>query len=191
MNFKTYDILSSLVPGFIMLLVLIPILGYDYNKDYAIGYTAIAFLLGYFLNTIGSWLEDFYFFSWGGKPSSNLLDGKDIWKVRIYNSNEIKDSLKKLTKNIEPSNNELFGIAMRKAFSHKETRIEDFNSFYAFSRTMLTCALISSICLIINYYYDFRVYITLIVVLVFWYRCKQRAYYLCKEIINIYYNRTS
>ena len=50
MNFKAYDILSSLVPGFIMLLSCLPFLGYEYDKDYVIGYTAIAFGLGYLLN---------------------------------------------------------------------------------------------------------------------------------------------
>ena len=83
MNFKAYDILSSLIPGFIMLIVLIPFLGLEYNKDYVIGYTAIAFLLGYVLNTLGSWLEDLYYLTWGGKPSDKLLDGKSIWKIKI------------------------------------------------------------------------------------------------------------
>ena len=186
MNFKTYDILSSLVPGFIMLLVLIPVLGYQYNKDYVVGYTAVAFLLGYFINTVGSWLEDFYFFTWCGKPSSNLLEGKEIWKIKLYNHNSIKTHLLSKTSNPSASNNELFSIAMRVAFSQKDTRLDDFNGQYAFSRTMLTCVLLSGIFLTVNYYNDWRAYLTIPIIIVFWYRCKQRGYYFSKEVLNVY-----
>ena len=186
MNFKAYDILSSLIPGFIMLIVLIPFLGLEYNKDYVIGYTAIGFLLGYVLNTLGSWLEGFYYLTWGGKPSDKLLDGKSIWKIKIYNHSSIKAHLQTKTQNIYASNDELFSIALRISFSQKDTRLEDFSNIYAFSRTMLTCVLLSSIILITNYYDDWKVYLSILIVIVFWYRSKQRGYYLCKEILNIY-----
>ena len=47
MNFKAYDILSSLVPGFIVLMVLLNFVNIEYNKDWLIPYTAFAFLLGF------------------------------------------------------------------------------------------------------------------------------------------------
>ena len=61
MSFKPYDILSALIPGFLMLLALLNILGVSYHKDLVIAYTAIAFLIGFIINTLSSWLEDFYF----------------------------------------------------------------------------------------------------------------------------------
>lgn len=186
MNFKSYDILSSLVPGFIMLLAYLPFLGFEYNKDYIIGYTAIAFGLGYLINTIGSWLEDFYFFTWGGRPSSNLLDGKEIWKVKLYNYIEIKNSLKLKSSNSTPCNKELFSIALRYAFTSKDNRLEDFSNNYAFSRTMLTCSLLTSIVIISNYYDSWKTYLCFPIIIIFWYRVKQRAYYFSKEIFQIY-----
>ncbi|KUO64810.1 MAG: hypothetical protein APF83_14140 [Lutibacter sp. BRH_c52] len=186
MNFKSYDILSTLVPGFILLLVYLPFLGFIYNKDYVVGYTAIAFGLGYLLNTLGSWLEDFYFFTWGGRPSCNLLNGKSIWKIKQYNHSVLKVNLESKTVNPNPDNKELFSIAMRHAFSQKDTRMEDFSNGYAFARTMLTCSLLISIVILINYYNDWRAYLTIIIVLIFWYRAKQRGYYFSKEVLQVY-----
>ncbi|SHL75300.1 hypothetical protein [Flavobacterium chilense] len=186
MNFKSYDILSSLIPGFIMLLAYLPFLGFEYNKDYIIGYTTIAFGLGYLINTVGSWLEDFYFFTWGGRPSSNLLDGKGIWKIRLYNHTEIKNNLKSKSQNSNPCNKELFSIAMRYVCTSKDNRMEDFSNNYAFSRTMLTCSVLSSITIFANYYYDWRAYLSIPIIIIFWYRVKQRAYYFSKEIFQIY-----
>lgn len=183
MNFKTYDILSSVIPGYVLLIVL---LNFQYDKDLVVPYTAIAFVLGFLVNTLGSWLEDFYFFTWGGKPSNNLLKGKQIWKIRVYNFVALKSNLESKTANQTPSEDELFSIAMRVAFSQKDSRLEDFSSSYAFSRTMLTCVILSSFFLIVNHYDSWKVYSIIPAILVFWYRCKQRGYYFSKEVLNIY-----
>ena len=112
MNFKAYDILSSLIPGFIVLLVLLKLFGLNYDKDYVIAYTAIAFLIGYVVNTLSSWLEDFYYFTWGGKPSNNLLEGKGVWKVKFYEHEKAKNCLIQETQSTNPTNDHLFSIAM-------------------------------------------------------------------------------
>lgn len=187
MNFKSYDILASLVPGFLALLVLQSILNIEYDNDQIVLYTAVAFLLGYIINTISSWLEDFYFLSWGGKPSDKLLNGKDIWKVRFYQSTKVKQLLNQETTNTNPSDDELFSIAMRYGNGLKDSRIEDFNAIYAFSRALLTTVFIGTILLLIKNYYDWRYYAFLIPTLfVLWLRCKQRGYYYAREILNVY-----
>src|ERR1043166_758538 len=127
MNFKAYDILSSLLLGFLSLLVALNILNLNYDNDLVIAYTAIAFVLGYLMNTISSWMEDFYFFTWGGKPSDRLLNGKDIWKVRFYQATKAKNLLFTESANPRATNNELFSIAMRYANGQKEGRADDFN----------------------------------------------------------------
>jgi hypothetical protein len=187
MTFKAYDIFSSLVPGFIMLLGLLYFLNIPYDKDFIIGYTAIAFLLGYLVNTLGSLFEDFYFFTWGGKPSSNLLSGKIIWKIRVYNHTQIRDHLSQKTTNATPSNDELFAIAMRNSNGQKDGRVEDFNAIYAFSRTLLTTVLIGGILVVIKNYDNWIYYaVFILVILILWIRCKQRAYYYVKEVLNVY-----
>lgn len=185
MNIKAYDILSSLIPGFLVLLVLLSTLGFNYDKDYVIAYTAIAFLIGYIMNTLSSWLEDFYYFTWGGKPSRKLLDGKGIWKVFFYEHEKAKDLLTQESLKSSPSNDYLFSIAMRYANGKKDSRVDDFNANYAFSRVLLTTALTITSLLIFNNYNDWRYYATLIPsLIIIWLRCKQRGYYYAKEVLN-------
>lgn len=185
MNFKAYDILSSLVPGFLAILFILHILHVDFDKDMVVAYTAVAFLLGYLMNTISSWLEDIYFFTWGGKPSNNLLEGKDIWKVRFYQAAKAKSLLLTEAANPNAKNDALFSIAMR--YGNGQVRADDFNALYAFSRVLLTTVLIGSIFLIVENAKNWRYYATLIpVILIIWLRCKQRAYYYAREILNCY-----
>lgn len=187
MTFKAYDIFSSLVPGFVLLLGVLYVFNIPYNKDLVIGYTAIAFLLGYVANTLGSWFEDLYFFTWGGKPSSKLLSGKKIWKVRIYNYSQIREHLFQRAANSNPTNDELFSIAMRNVNAQKDTRVEDFNAIYAFSRTLLTTVLIGGILMLLRNYNDWKYYAVIVaIIFVFWLRCKQRAYYYAKEVLSVY-----
>ncbi len=186
MNFKIYDILSSLVPGFLLLLATLEFFDIPFDKDMIVAYTAFAFLLGFLVNSISSWLEDIYFFTWGGKPSNRLLNGKDIWKVRFYHSQKAKDLLKSETTNPNPSDDELFSIAMRYA-NQKESRVEDFNSSYAFSRSLLTCVLIGGAFLLIRNYDEWKFYsVILPTIIIVWLRCKQRGYYFTREVLNVY-----
>ncbi len=186
MNFKLYDILSSLVPGFLLFLVILDFLNMTFEKDMIVPYTSIAFLLGFLINTISSWAEDIYFLSWKGKPSDCLLNGKDIWKVKFYESQKVKELLKTETTKSNPSNDELFSIAMRFA-NQKDSRVEDFNSSYAFSRSLLTIVLIGGIFLLIRNYNDWKFYLLIIpTIIIVWLRCKQRGYYYSREVLNVY-----
>jgi len=187
MNFKAYDILSSLVPGFVTLIVLFDFFSMEYNKDWLVPYTAFAFLLGFVINTASSWLEDIYYFTWCGKPSDRLLEGKSIWKVKFYESEKVKSYLLKEVSTSNPSNNQLFAVAMRNANGKKESRVDDFNANYAFSRAILTTVFISTILILIEYYDDWRAYTVMLPILFgVWLRCKQRAYYYAREILNEY-----
>lgn len=187
MNFKAYDILSSLIPGFLTILATLQLLDMPFDKDLVIAYTAVAFLLGYVLNAMSSWAEDFYFWTWGGKPSSNLIDGKGIWKVKFYEHAKTKRLLLDDCENVNASSDELFSTAVRYANGAKDTRIEDFNALYAFSRVLLTTVLLSTIFLLIQHFRDWRYYTVLIpMTLVLWLRCKQRGYYYAKEVLNVY-----
>ncbi|MFA1771643.1 hypothetical protein ACD591_10095 [Rufibacter glacialis] len=157
-----------------------------FDKDMVVPYTAVAFLLGNVMNTLSSWLEDFFFFTWGGKPSVRLLEGNGIWKVRFYCSEEAKALLIAEGKP-NACNDELFSIAMRYANSQKDPRVEDFNTAYAFARVLLTTVFIGSAVLIVRNYMDWRYYAILIPILfTVWLRCKQRNYYYAREILTVY-----
>jgi len=186
MSFKTYDILSSLIPGFLLLLVLIPFFNLSFDKDLIVPYTAFAFLFGFLVNTISSWLEGIYYLTWNGKPSDCLLNGKDIWKVRFYQSQKVIELLKAETTKPNPSNDELFSIAIQ-SVNQKDSRIEDFNSMYAFSRSLLTSVLIGGVFLIVRNYCDFKMYLMILpTLLILWLRCKQRGYYYAREVLSVY-----
>jgi hypothetical protein len=186
MNFKIYDVLSSLVPGFLILMAILELFNLPFDKEMIVPYTAIAFLLGFLINSISSWLEDFYFLTWGGKPSDCLLDGRDIWKVRFYQSQRVRELLKTESKNDKAKNDELFSIAMRYA-NLKDSRVEDFNATYAFSRSILTTVLIGGVFLLIRNYTDWNYYLMIMpTLLVVWLRCKQRGYYYAREVLTVY-----
>ena len=168
-------------------MVLLNFVNIEYNKDWLIPYTAFAFLLGFVINTASSWLEDIYYCTWGGKPSNRLLDGKYIWKVRFYEYQKVKSLLLNEVTTDNPSNDQLFSIAMRYANGKKDSRVDDFNANYAFARVLLTTSIVITISLIIINYNDWKYYVTLIPLLVIvWLRCKQRAYYYAREVLNEY-----
>ena len=187
MNFKAYDILASLIPGFLLVLVLSSVLHIKYDKDLLVAYLAVSFLFGYLVNSAGSWLEGAYFFTWGGKPSDGLLNGKGIWKVKFYHAEKAKALLAQESGNQGASNDELFSIAMRRVAGLRESRIEDFNALYAFSRSLLTTILVGTVVLLAQHYDDWRYYAGLIPTLfIVWLRCKQRGYYYAREVLNEY-----
>lgn len=187
MNFKAYDILASLIPGFLSLLILLNAFQIPFDKDLLMAYLAISFFLGYLINAVGSWMEVFYFFTWGGEPSDKLLCGKDAWKVKFYHSGQAKELLMAELSNPEPSNDELFSIAKRNVIGLKDSRIEDLNAFYAFSRGLLTTVLFGTVILLWQNYTNWKYYAVLLpTLLITWLRCKQRAYYYAREVLNEY-----
>jgi len=187
MKFKVYDIVSNLVPGFLLYIAYLELFNESFNKDYVIPATAIAYVTGYFINTISSWLEDIYFFTWRGKPSNKLLDGRDMWKVKFYDYQKATDLLKQESGKDEPSNDELFQIASRYATPEVNSRVQDFNTNYAFSRVILTTAIIIGTAIIIDCPNDVLRYVYVIpIIILAWYRSKQRGYYFAREVLNTY-----
>lgn len=187
MNLKAYDILSMLIPGFVVLMAVLNFLGLEYNSDFIFGYTAVAVVVGYLVNTLSSWMEDVYFWSWGGKPSSNLLQGNDIAKVRFHESAKAKRLLVAEGGGDGTNYDHLFEIAMRYSNSRKESRVRDFNANYAFSRAVLTTTLAGTILLLIQHYAEWKYYAVLLPVLfVTWLRCKQRGYFYAREVLIDY-----
>ena len=52
MNLKYYDVLSSLVVGYVLLVIGMYAFEIEYNNDYTVAYLAMAFLCGYIINAI-------------------------------------------------------------------------------------------------------------------------------------------
>lgn len=202
MNLKYYDVLSSLVVGYVLLVIGMYAFEIEYNNDYIVAYLAMAFLYGYIINAIGSLLEPVYYFTIGGKPSNRLLSDDNekhnlfyrlfipnntgIKKVRFYETKSVREILKRGMDCENPSEDRLFSKAMRAVNGDQNSRVPDFNAHYALSRTILTTVLISSILLIYSNPCCWQSYLSIIVVLICWNRYRERAYYYAREVLNEY-----
>lgn len=187
MNFKIYDIFSQLIPGFILYATYLYIDHQIFDASFILPATAISFVIGYFVNTLASWLEHIYFFTWGGRPSNQLLDGKSTWKVTFNELEKTKKILIQEANKEEPTNDELFSIASRYATPENSIRVADFNANYAFSRVILTTMLLVSLMLIWANFTNPLIYlVTIPTIFIAWLRSKQRGFYFAKEVLKNY-----
>ncbi len=187
-NFSAYNILSALIPGFVILFLLFHFEYIRFEKEYMIPYTAVAFIIGYFVNTLSSWLEGLLYITWGGKPSDALLSGKSIWKVQFYAHKEVREKLNTESTNIDPTNDELFQIAQR--YASGNSKVNALQNSYAFSRVMLTTIVICFVLVVYHYHANIKIIFGGLVLLsVAWLRCKQMGYYFVREVLNQYLNQ--
>lgn len=73
MDMKYYDLLSTAIIG----VVVVAIVNYFFldNIDIdSVAYLAVGYMVGYFINAIGSLFEDIYYCTIGGKPSDQFFD---------------------------------------------------------------------------------------------------------------------
>jgi hypothetical protein len=195
MEFKYYDVLTQLVVGYLVLVALLYAFGITYNDAYTVPYLAGAFVIGYFINAMSSLLENFYYWTIGGKPSDKLLqiDSEKkytgISKVRFYHADEIIPMLKQEVRDENANERKMFSVAMHFSSSDNNTRVPDFNAHYAFSRVILTAVLVVAIILLIRFYNQWKTYLLFIPLLLSWERYKERGYYYAREVLNEYLNK--
>lgn len=225
MQFKVYDVLASLIPGMLVLSVMIP--AYILlNGQLAIVeeklaiykeisgiltsvFLVLSYLAGYLIHALGSWMEPFLFFSWGGRPSEyyfkkqnkriRIVDIVKIYEYLVQNLGDktlAKKSVEKLTKE-----------DLRRLFQHaknlanlqsKDTikeRLHEFNNSYVFSRNILVAFSITVVIiliLLINKIVTFwLLVVALLLLLLLWLRCRDRAFYYSREVlVGAYYSGT-
>jgi len=189
MNFKLYDVLAHLIPGFLTIALVLHWQDISFDNNYILPATAIAFLIGYIINTLSSWLEGFYFWTWKGNPGASLLKGKKCWKV-TFNENDRKKAISLLSSGLEKIDDykTMFAKAKRIAEANDTMqRLLTFNTNFAFSRVFLTTILLLSPFIVILYINNWFLIVGLVILLIIsWLRAKQRAYYYAREVLNIY-----
>lgn len=195
--------MSSLVVGYVLLVIGMYAFQIEYDNDYIVAYLAMSFLCGYIINSIGSLLEPIYYFTIGGKPSNRLLSDNNekhnclynlfipkntgINRVRFYETKKVREMLLKGLEKENPSEDRLFSKAMREVSGNQDSRVPDFNAHYALSRTILTTVLISTVLLLISSYSScWQSYLSIVVLLICWNRYRERAYYYAREVLNEY-----
>lgn len=193
MNLKNYDILSNLVLGYILLVALLPMAGLTFEWKASIAYLAIAYVIGYMINAIGSWIEGFYYKTIGGKPSDFFLTPSDKReknsghsRIKFYHTDEVIRMLKDELKDENASTGKMFAVAMRYTNADETTRVPDFNAQYAFSRSLLTTMIILTPIVIAQYGVSSKAWLVLVPLFISWYRYNDRAYYYAREVLLAY-----
>jgi hypothetical protein len=187
MKLSLYDILTKLIPGSLILFVILQYTKVEWNADYTLIFTIGGYIVGFLNDAASSWMEKIYFWSWGGKPSTNQLSGKYILKVRLFDFEKVRSFLIEDTTSKDPSENELFRTALRYALSADPNRVDDFINSYVFSRNVLTSFIICCIFLIITFDQNF-IYLVLcaIAIVISWQRAKESAHYYSREVFETY-----
>jgi hypothetical protein len=186
MTLSLYDILSHLIPGSLIYVSALYTLGVGLDAVPAVPASGIAYILGYFVSTLSSWTEDILNWSWGGKPSSRLLDGHSIWKVKMFETEKAKSFLLLDSAKENPSNDELFQVAKRTIDLGSKTRVADLNSAYAFSRSIFGALLVTSALVLVKNPSVLLGVGALAALFVSWLRTKQRGYYFAREVLFQY-----
>ena len=192
MEFRIYDILSSLIHGVICLGTAMQLFGWSFQDYGAMYFAALSFCIGYLINTIGSWLQKPLFWSFGGMPTKQLLrkqKGKTyagISSIPFYFSEELVDALKKDLQVDSIIDDKFSELMQQVARQGENIRIKDFNCSYAFSRSMLISSLIISTLLIFKFSNIWQTYLALIIPIICYFRCRNRAFHYAKEVAMEY-----
>lgn len=192
MNFKYYDLLSNLILGIVVFYFLWRLVAPEIEINEWMVIPA-GFVTGYFLDALSSLIERLLFKTISGKPSDRLLaePNEEGWtginKVRFYYADKAKRLLKEDVENSDATVEQLFGHAIQEVDSKVESRVPDFKSHYAFSRVVLTTAILAFI-IVEVYYYDvwYSWPISIAILLLAWVRFKHRGYYYAREVLIEY-----
>jgi len=174
----------------------------DISAILAVVFIVACYLVGYVIHAIGSWIEPILWKTWGGRPSQILFSddssrlGLGSEKNAILTWLKSKSTDSRLT-NLE--NNQLrpddirrlFQVAKNLAFKNAgvnfKTRIEEFNNSYIFSRNILVAFVIALGCVSsLSWYGTMTIkstFLLLAVVLIVWWRARDRAIYYSREIL--------
>lgn len=197
MDVKYYDLFSTAIIG-VVIVTAVNYLFLGNAEIDSIAYLALGYLAGYFINAIGSLVAPIYYKSIGGRPSDKLLTliPGQIWtgckKVRFYEAQVVIDIIRKELNDANASTQKMFECAMRKVNGCEDCRVPAFNAQFAWSRTILTTILISSILFAIRFYNEWIFWMASVsLLLISWNRFKERGYYYAREVLNEYLKQTT
>ena len=196
MDIKYYDLLSTTIIG-VVIVAICKYLFFENIKVDSVVYVSLGYLTGYFVNAIGSLLENFFYKTIRGKPSDKLLtlipdqDWTGYERVKFYEAERVIERLKKELDDPNASTHKMFSCAMRKVNACEDCRVPTFNAQYALSRTVLTTVLIGEILFAFRFNIScLFLIIAALLLLLSWNRFKEKGYYYAREVLNEYLTRT-
>lgn len=212
-KFSYYDVIANIVPGLITLGLMIWLFGFfditfAFNTSEILGVglgLAVAYAIGHVLQALSSFLQPIYFYLWGGRPSDNLLSGRNsmLGGGRDQIVAQLKESFRINNKTDDEEYSEIFTRAMSLVSAEKIGRVEAFNASYAFHRALLTTAWILASVLTVIVITSALNLVSLpesnepllIITVLGWcaaivefFRARQRGYYYAKEVIYLSYH---
>lgn len=197
MDIKYYDLLSAAIIGVVVVAVVNHVFLDNVDID-SIAYIAFGYLVGYFINAIGSSFESVYYWTIGGKPYKQLLtinpmqDWTGCKKVKFYEADKFIKNIKRDLDDPKASPHKMFECAKRKVNGCENSRVQTFNAQFAWSRTILTTILISSVLFGFKYYEEWPYWVIIVLLLyISWKRFKERGYYYAREVLNEYLKQSS
>lgn len=192
MELKYYDLLSNTIIGVVAIAVFKTAWFNDKSLDVEV-YIAGGYLLGYFINAIGSATEPILYKLIGGMPSDKLLtfvedhEWTGINKVKFFEAKRVVGMLKKSIGDNKASTGRMFAFAKGCVISNSDNRVSDFNAQYVFARGIFICVIVVFIFLIPQYYCLWYFWaIGLSVLWLSWNRFRERGYYFAREVLCEY-----
>ena len=197
MDIRYYDLLSTAIIGVIVVAIINYLFFGNLEID-GVVYLALGYLVGYFINALGSLLESLYYKTINGMPSDKfltLVEGRN-WtgcnRVKFYEAEKVIEALKNELNAPRASERKMFGCAMRRVNGCEDSRVPAFNAQYAWSRTILTTILIVDFLCAFRYYNNWLFWLMAVILLVIsWNRFKERGYYYAREVLNEYLKQTN
>jgi hypothetical protein len=202
-KFEFYDVLAMLVPGTLLVAlvaIFFPALALraqtvEFPEGFAvICLLALAIFFGHLVQAISSLVEPIFNWTLRGRPSEQALRiGLGDRYFPAKTATRVRAKLAALV-GTDAQNQTLFLFAMQKAETSDNKRVSRFNGIYAFHRAILTLALIAILLLVLSMIWGVAVHWPLQekattfagilgLLMLFWNRTRQRAYYYVREVL--------
>jgi hypothetical protein len=209
MNFKAYDILTSIIPGAFCIVILSLLYVFalessgevmkevkelkDFSSILLLFLLVLSLLLGNVIHAIASWTEPALWWIWGGRPSKLLLEGKTK-RITLLERESVKkiisEEIQKDGRETAPDFKTVFlkarSISVNTQSAGSAARSQEFHESYVFSRNIFMAMVIVFLAqlplLSQGLHWAFPV-VTVALGTVYFFRCRDRALYNSREIL--------
>jgi hypothetical protein len=202
-KFEFYDVLGVMIPGSIVL-GLVCVTFPEAVKPFSttafpdaftvVCLTAVAVFLGQLIQALASLMEPIVDWTWGGRPWERALEhGLGDRYLPLDSARRIRAKLARVVGE-KASPRSLFLYAMQKAETGGNSRVAKFNGLYAYHRGMLTLVVVIIGVLVGAMGWGGIRHLALapklelvaaglILLLIVWFRAKQRGFYYVREVL--------
>lgn len=197
-----YDIIGTLIPG-ILLVSWVPICFPDLTMAFSmtgfpsaftfVACLAVAIFVGQLIQAMGSLIEPVLFWSWGGRPSEKAIE-EGLGKYLPEDAGRrIRGKLQAKVEN-DASSQSLFLYAMQLTDAANIGRATRFNGLYTYHRSQVVLVFVGLVMAAIScafgrfasghWWHTASLILGLLLMLLLaWYRAKQRAMYYVREVL--------